>query len=366
MTNKVSLPALIGLTLLAACSEPKRRDAPPPPTVTVASVAYRSLEGGFTASGRLVPREEVAIAPELSNYRIMSVMVEEDADVHAGQVLAVLDDGLLRSQIAQARATLVQQEVQADRARAEAKRVSGLDDSGVISQEAIDQRRISDRSAAAAVNVAKAQLQDLLTRQARLAVRTPVGGRILQRSVRPGDASSSGQVMFTIARDNLIELAAEVPEASMGSLTIGDPVEVTLADGARLVGQVRLLGARVDERTGLSTARVTLPVQRYLRAGGFARAQFVKPSARVTTVAEAAVHYDADGAYMLLLDQNDTVHRAGVRTGRRAGGMVEVTSGVVPGTRAVMGGSAFVLEGDKVRIAKARADRSGTAGRPGL
>jgi RND family efflux transporter MFP subunit len=362
VTNKVSLSVIMGLTLLASCSETKRRDVPPPPTVTVAIVASRSLEGGFTASGRLVPREEVAIAPELSNYRITKVLVEEDAYVHAGQVLAVLDDTLLRSQIAQARATLIQQEVQADRARAEARRVAGLDDSGVISQEAIDQRRIADRSAAAAVNVAQAQLQDLLTRQARLAVRSPVGGRILQRSVRPGDASSSGQVMFTIARDNLIELDAEVPEASMGSLLIGDPVEVILADGKRLAGQVRLLGARVDERTGLSTARVSLPVQRYLRTGGFARAQFVKPSELVTAVAEGAVHYDADGAYMLSLDQNDTVHRAGVRTGRRAGGIVEVISGAKPGARVVMGGSAFVLEGDKVRIAKDQPKRSGATG----
>lgn len=349
--------ALAAVQMLAACGNAEEKVAPPPPSVTVARVEQKPLEGGFAASGRLIPREEVAIAPEVSGYRIARVLVEEDANVRAGQVLAVLDDALLESQIAQARATLAQQRAQADQARAEARRVAGLDNSGVLSQEAIEQRRNADRTAAAGVEVARAQLQDLLTRQQRMAVRTPVAGRVLQRSARPGDASSTGQVMFTIARGNLIELDAEVPEASMGTLSINDPVTVTLADGTTLDGRVRLLGARVDNQTGLSRARIALPVRDDLRAGGFAQARFVKASAPVTVAPEEAVHYDADGAYMLLLDKNDRVHRVSVRTGRRAGGFAEILSGAKPGARAVLSGGAFVLEGDKVRIAQAQAAR---------
>ncbi len=350
-----TVAALAALQMLSACGDAEKKVAPPPPTVTVAQVQEKSLDGGFTASGRLIPREEVAIAPELSGFRIARVLVEEDADVRAGQVLAVLDDALLESQVAQARATLAQQQAQADQARAEARRVVGLDNSGVLSQEAIEQRRNADRTASAGVEVARAQLNDLLARQKRMAVRTPVAGRVLQRSARPGDASSTGQVMFTIARDNLIELDAEVPEAAMGTLSINDPVAVTLADGTKLNGRIRLLGARVDNQTGLSRARIALPVRDDLRAGGFAQASFVKVSAPVTAVPEAAVHYDADGAYMLLLDKDDRVHRVNVRTGRRAGGFVEILAGAKPGARAVLSGGAFVLEGDKVRVAKGKA-----------
>ncbi len=363
MKRASSLLLIAPLCFLGACgrSEEKQADLPPP-TVSVAPVQFRTLAGGFTASGRLIPREEIAVAPELSNFRIARVFVEEDAQVRAGQVLATLDNTLLRSQIAQARASLAQQQVQAERARSEARRVVGLENSGVLPVESIEQRRFADRNAAAAAQVAQAQLQDLLTREARLTIRAPVSGRVLQRSARPGDASSSGQVMFTIARDNLIELDAEVPEASMANVSIGDPAEVTLADGTRLAGRVRLRGARVDDRTGLSRARISLPVRSDLRAGGFAQAHFVKASASATVVPEAAVHYDADGAYMLLLDKGDRVHRASVRTGRRAGGMVEIVAGARVGQRAVLSGGAFVLEGDKVRIGGAMPR---TASRPG-
>lgn len=347
---RAMLVALPFALLLSACGKgDDGAKTPPPPTVTVARVERRALEGGLSASGRLIPREEVAVAPELSGYRIARVLVEEDARVGAGQVLAVLDDTLLRSQIDQARAQLSQQQVGYDKARMEAGRVAGLDNQGVLSQEAIDQRRIAARSAQAAVGVAKAQLDDLLTRQQRLIVRSPVAGRVLQRSARPGEPSASGTVLFTIARDDLVELDAEVAEAAMGTLAIGDPVVVTLASGTKVNGKVRLLGARVDNQTGLSRARIALPVSPELRPGGFAQASFVKESAAILAAPEKAVHYDADGAYMLLLDRSDRVHRTSVRTGRRAAGMVEILSGPKAGSRAVLGGGAFLLEGDRVR-----------------
>lgn len=346
-----SLFASTFLTLLVACGgSPPEHKPDPAPTVTVGQVRMASLARGFTASGRLLPREEVAIAPELSGYRIARVLVEEDTRVRAGQVLAVLDDALLVSQIAQARASVAQQIVAYDKARAEAARVQGLDNQGVLSQEAIDQRRLASRSASAAVGVARAQLDDLLVRQSRLTVRAPTAGRILQRTARPGDSSASGTVLFTIARDNLVELDAEIPEAAMSQIAIGDPVEVMLASGAKLNGQVRLLGARVDQQTGLSRARISLPVRPDLRPGGFAKARVVRASAPVLAAQQGAVHYDADGAYMLILDNQDRVHRVGVRTGRRSGDVVELVAGPKSGARAVMGGAAFVLEGDKVRI----------------
>jgi HlyD family secretion protein len=346
--------ALAGATTfwLAACGNaPTERKAEPPPVVSVGHVRLATLAGGFVASGRLIPREEVAVAPELSGFRVARVLVEEDAYVRAGQVLAVLDDALLQAQIAQARATLAQQVVAADKAGAEAARVRGLDNQGVLSQEAIDQRRLAARSADAAVAVARAQLNDLLVRQQRLTIRAPSGGRVLQRSARPGDTSSAGSILFTIARDNLVELDAEIPEASMGTIAIGDPVDVTLVSGAKIDGRVRLFGARVDSQTGLSRARIALPVRQDLRPGGFAQARFVRASAPALTAPEGAVHYDADGPYMLILDRDDRVRRIAVRTGRRADGLVEMIEGPKAGARAVLGGGAFVLEGDKVRVA---------------
>ena len=75
-------------------------------------------------------------------------------------------------------------------------------------------------------------------------------------------------------------------------------------------------------------------------------------SEAVLAVPEAAVHFDADGASVQTIDGKDRVHLVKVRTGRRAGGLVEIVSGLAEGTQVAVKGSAFVLNGDKVRIAK--------------
>lgn len=157
--------------------------------------------------------------------------------------------------------------------------------------------------------------------------------------------------MFTMARDGLVELHAEVPEAAMPDIAVGDPATVALASGAKVAGTVRLLGARVDTRTGLSLVRIALPQRPDIRPGGYARAMFTNITAPVPSVPEAAIHFDANGASLLTLDKQNRAHRVGIQTGRRAGGMVELVKGPPPGTRVILSGGAFVLEGDKVRIA---------------
>lgn len=350
LRSRSALGPLIFALLLAGCGskEAKREDLPPQ-TVTAAVVSRQDVAGALTAAGRLVPREEMAVAADLSGFRVARVLVEEGARVRAGQVLAVLDDSLLRSQIDQIRATLSQQQVAADQAAAQAARVEGLDGQGVLSKEAIDTRRFAVRSSRAAAASTRAQLNDLLTRQSHLQIRAPADGVVLERTVRPGDTSATGTTMFRLARGSLIEFYAELPQGDIQLISVGDPAEVVLASGRKLAGTVRLVNMRVDAQTGLTVARIALPVDSELRQGGFAEARFTR-NFSVLAVPEAAVHFDADGASVKVIDKDDRIRRVTVRTGRRASGQVEIVSGLGEGSRVAVKGSAFVLNGDKVRV----------------
>lgn len=338
------------LSLLAGCGDkpPVSRDAPTQ-TVTVATVQQRMVDGGLFASGRLVPREEVAVSADLSGYRIARVLVEEGARVAAGQPLAVLDDSLLTSQINQLRASLAQQKVATDQARQEASRVDGLEGEGVLSSEAIATRRFKVRTAEATQAATQAQLNDLLVRQAHMTIRAPYAGVILERTARPGEASSTGTTLFTMARDGLLELYAELPEATVKEVAIGAPAEVTTASGRALQGHVRLIGERVADTTGVVIARIALPFDAELRQGGFAKARFSGRQS-IVAVPEQAVRYDADGASVMVVDRASTVHSRKVRTGIHAKGLIELREGPAPGTRVAVEGAAFTLDGDRVAI----------------
>jgi HlyD family secretion protein len=346
--------AILALALLAAgCSKKEVKTAESPLTVSVARVATRDLHGGLSASGLLVSREEAAVSPELSGYRVARVFVEEGAQVRAGQPLAQLDDTLLRAQIDQSQANLQLQQVAAAKADAEAKRVDGLDNAGVLSEEAIAERRLAARSAHATVGVAQAQLNDLKTRQGRMTVAAPVSGVVLERTIRPGDASSPSTAMFRIVRDNLVELDAEIPEAGLANIKLGDRAEVELPSGARVSGVVRLISPRVDQQTKLGRARIALPVRADLRPGGYGRVIFSQASRPVPTVPESALRFDSNGASVMTVGADGRVRRLGVKTGQRSGGYVELVQGPPPGTRVALGGSAFVNDGDKVQTVDA-------------
>jgi HlyD family secretion protein len=324
-----------------------------PVTVTVARVRTEALEGGLTASGLLIPKLEAAVSTELNGYRVAQVFVDQDAAVKMGQPLARLDDTLLRAQIAQQRAMVDQQKVAAERQDAEAQRVAGLDNQGVLSQEQIVERRLAARSGHAAVAAAQAQLNDLDTRESLMMVRAPVGGRVLERAVRPGDIAAPATAMFRIAADNVIELNVEVPESDLDGIRPGDLVQVELPSSAKVTGRVRLISPEVDQQTKLGHVRVTLPVRPDLRPGGYGRATFSQSRRPAPVVPDSAVRYDADGASVLVLDAANRARRMPVKTGARANGRVELVDGPPPGARVLLGGGAFVLDGDVVRPVEA-------------
>ncbi len=342
---------LIG-SALAACSKPKpAKTEAAPLTLTVAEVAVRPLSGGLTASGELVSREEAGVASELAGYRVADVFVDEGAWVKKGQPLVRLDDTLLRSQIAQLQANLDQQVVAGQRLQAESDRVKGLDNAGVLSQEQISERRLAAKSGQAAVAAAKAQLDDLKTRDKLMIIRAPVSGRVLERDARPGDTSALATTLYRIAAEGLVEFDAEVSQADLSNIRVGEPVEVDLPSNTKVTGRVRFISPRVDNQTGLGHVRVALPVRDDLRPGGFAKGVFEAVNHPAPAVPESAVHFDANGASVMVIDNQNRVHRVPIQTGQRAQGYVQLIQGPPVGSRVALGGGAFVLDGDKVQVA---------------
>ncbi len=346
---------LIPLALLLAVAgckkpEPKATEADRARAMTVARVEQRAIAGTLSASGDLVAREEAAVLPEVTGYRVARVLADVGQYVKAGQTLVQLDPALIQGQLAQAEANAAQAEVQALQAEEQAGRVKDLDGSGVLSQEQIDQRRFQARAARATARAQAAVLKDLRTRNSKLSVSAPVSGLILEKTVRPGDLSAGGATpWFRMARDGQVELAAEMSEAELGHIHVGQSATVTLPGGGTVQGNVRLISPQIDPQTKLGEVRVLLPVRSDIRAGGFGRALFPDASAMALVVPETAVRYDADGASVMTVQDNNRVRRVVVQTGQRGGGFVQLTRGPPAGTRVVRNAAAFLLDNDMIR-----------------
>lgn len=323
---------------LSGCKKPpvKQTEAQQARAVSVVRVEPRTIVGALAASGDLVAREEAAVMPEVSGYRVAAVLADVGQSVRKGQVLVRLDPSLIEAQIAQAQA-------QYEQAQDQANRVKGLDNEGVLSQEQIEQRRIQAR-------VAAAQLRDLKTRYAKMNVTAPVGGLILEKNVRPGDLSAVGTTpWFRLARDSQIELAANMSEQDLSRVRPGQSATVTLPSGTVVQGHVRLISPQIDPQTKLGQVRILLPVNNAVRAGGFGRAVFSDAAGYALSAPESAVRYDADGASLMTVGPDNRVHRVLVQVGARGSGLVQLVKGPPQGSRIVANSASLLLEGDLVR-----------------
>ena len=127
------------------------------------------------------------------------------------------------------------------------------------------------------------------------------------------------------------------------------PVKVSLPDGQEVRGSVRLIDPQVDAQNKLGHVRIQLPVRLDLRPGGFGRATFIGSNVAALTVPELAVRYDADGASVMVVGADNRVQEATVKTGKRAGGFVELIQGPPAGSRVLLRAASFVLPGDVVK-----------------
>jgi HlyD family secretion protein len=155
---------------------------------------------------------------------------------------------------------------------------------------------LAPEEAQAQLSSARASLGDLLTRRERLVPARARRWHHHRASHRSGrHFGSGGDPLFRIARDSLIELAAEVPEADLERIGRGAPVQVTLPGGTVVNGDVRLISPRVQNNNQLGTVRVRLPVRPDLRSGGTATARFSGVARNVPAVPEAAIQFSARG-----------------------------------------------------------------------
>ena len=225
-----------------------------------------------------------------------------------------------------------------------------LEQEGAFSKELLEQRRMEAASAKAALAASQASVNEMKVREARMTLRAPVAGVVLQRSIRPGDISGSAAgPYFRIAREGLIELDAELPDAKLSLLKEGNPASVKLTTGEVIQGKIRFISPRVDLNTSLGRARIQLPFDKALRPGSFAEARFGSTSSGVISVPASAIRYEAGGASVMLVSADNRVKQVPVKLGDRAGDYVQLIEGPPAGSRVLAIGSSFTLDGDLIQ-----------------
>jgi len=186
-----------------------------------------------------------------------------------------------------------------------------------------------------------------------LSVRSPIGGRVIQRKVRVGQVVQPGEPLFTISNLDQVWIILKVFQTDVGRLQVGDRVRFTLRGfgNQETTGKVLLIGESLDPETRTVDVRVVIPnPDRKLKPGMLLQAEvdLGGGSRSVLTVPDKAL-YEVNGEQVVFI--RDAVTRFSPRTvklGQRTGDYVEVLSGLSAGDAVVVEGG-FVLKSELLK-----------------
>jgi RND family efflux transporter MFP subunit len=355
---------LLAAGMLAACSASNaaRSDGAPAAqpseaaslAVTVESGRQENISRTITATGSVAAWQELVIGAETNGVAVADVLVDEGARVKKGDVLARLDDSLLRAQVAQQQAAIAEAGANLESAQAAEARGAKLVESSNVSKESQETRVTARKTAEAKLDAARAALDLLQVQLDKTRIVAPADGIVSKRSAVVGTVVQTGTELFRIIRDGKLEVAAKVAEQYLGDVQTGATVAVTDAASHGATGRVRTVAPTVDESTRLGTVYVSLDEGSGLRPGMSARVSIAGEAETAFTVPENALVWRNGQAAVFTVGTDDKVALKDVTVGARAGGRAAV-AGIDADDRIVTAGAGFLNAGDKVRVVVADA-----------
>jgi len=189
------------------------------------------LTQNVSANGSLSPVTLVNVGTQVSGT-VRKLHVDFNDVVKAGQILAELDDSILKAAAAQSEASIASANATLDLARANEARIRSLFAQEYVSRQELDQSVQAMRAAEAALRLARAQNDRDRANLGYSVIRSPVSGVVVDRQIDVGQtvaASFQTPVLFKIAQDlKEMQIYTTFAEADIGSIRVGQPVRFTV------------------------------------------------------------------------------------------------------------------------------------------
>ena len=288
-------------------------------------------------SGTLEGEEQANIVAKISE-RITAIKAQVGQPVKAGQVLVVLDRRGATSQYYQAQAAFINAQKTFERMRA-------LFTEGAISQQSLDGAQTAYEVAKANFDAAKSAVE----------LTTPIQGVVTAVNVSVGDLASPGGVLMTVARIGKMKVDFDVNETDLGSLSIGQKVQVysEARPDVKITGNIVQLSksAEVRSRTFQIKALFDNTPDNWFRPGMFCRVN-VPVSLHNMPIVVPAIAIQSDGiTSRVFIVRDGRSFLKSVQTGLTDGQFIEILDGLQERDTIITTGATSARDSGYVSIA---------------
>ena len=318
----------------------------------VAMVGAQALSLSLPLSGSLTPVTQATLKSKVSGV-VQATTVQEGMSVAAGQVLARID-------AADSQARLMQQQGALDQARA---KLSLANKNQFNNEKLLQQKYISQTAydtAQNSVELAQADVKsaDAMVEIARIAlndsvIRAPFAGVVSKRFVQAGDKLSPDLAIFTIVNLSQMTLEAQVPASDVPRVKPGQTVQFQVDgfDQRQFSGTVVRINPTAEAGSRAMLVYIAVDNQDgALRGGMFAKGTVTTARSAVQPQVPLAAVRTAQGKALVYTVERNQIVAHPVTLGLRNDddGLVEVTSGLVPGSTVLVSRLDGIKPGDRV------------------
>lgn len=325
--------------------------------VVVGPAKQQRLAGVISATGKVEANaDKIAhVSPRISG-KIVAVKSSLGDSIAAGQVLAILDS----VELGEALSRYHQSKTKLALAQANNERVKALVEKKIAARKDILQAETDYKTAQTelhtdeerlslfGVNLSDVKGDD--HKKPLLPVRSPISGIITEKHAIVGELSDPSKSLYTIADLSSVWVVVDINEKDLAKIHRGQTASVAVGafPDLKLKGRITYIADLVDQNTRTVKARIEVPnAGRKLKPEMFATIELAlaADAPPVLAVPEDALQ-DLDGKKVVFVaEKTDEFAARPVQTGRAAGGMVEIVSGLKEGEQYAVKGS-FILKSE--------------------
>ena len=352
---KIALLAIVAMIFLGTFVFLYQKSQPVATVYEVLNVSTGDLERTTVATGKIEPRDEILIKPQISGI-IDAIYKEAGETVKKGEVIAkvkvIPELGTLNS--AESRVRLA--EINARQSETDFSRMKKLFEEKLVSSEEYEKSEVSVKQAREELQTAKDNLEIVkegITKNSAsfssTLIRSTIDGLILDVPIKEGNSVimsntfNDGTTIATVADMNDLIFRGNIDETEVGQLHENMPVKITLGalqdmEFAALLEYISPKGVEVNGANQFEIkAAITIPDGVTVRSGYSANAEIVLQHANgVLNVPENAIEFSGDSTFVYLLTDSvpeQKFTRQQVTTGMSDGIHIEIKSGLTNGQK---------------------------------
>ena len=324
--------------------------------VTTMTIEPGTFEDIVPITGSVMAPQDASLSAQAAGT--LTEIAESGTRLAEGDVVARLDDRLIRAALEQARASLSSAKSQARLAEETFRRQEPLYQDSIISaleyENVLTQRNQALSvlaQAEAAVAQAEQQLENTL-------VRAPFPGVIEERFAERGEQLMPGTPVARIVNTRVLKVVAGVPETFAADIRTGTPVDLSFraySEGDR-TETVSFVGSVINPQN--RTFQIEINIDNPSGILKPAMIADVKLTRRVLTdqvvIPQTAILRDENGTSVYLAVESDgrtIAQRRSIELGPSYAGRTVVSSGLSFGDHVITAGQTSVAEGDQISIA---------------